>query len=434
MNEPQNAPLPPTGRLKSLARVVALGLVFRVAAADAVQWLTQRRGVLCVFPDTTIYWDLAGKIRRGEPFEQVYFGDLPHFALRTPGYPLFLAACQLAFGPRVLPVRLVQAVLGAACVWMTAGLTHRTLRDDPPGTRWTAPLIAAVFVALDPYVIANSAFVLSEALFLPLMLLAQWGLAVAWARDNDRDSSAGARGVWALLSGAATGAAVLARPSWALYAPLMLLLWIGLSARELRKTASRQALLVVLGVGIVMAPWWVRNAQIYGKFVPTALWMGASLYDGLNPAATGASDMSFLGDPDFWPLDEETQDAVLRARAWEFVRTHPGRVLQLALMKSARFWSPWPNAEAFSSPWLVAASLALALPLDCLIVLGAWDRRRDGRALVLLGLPLLYTFALHLVFVSSMRYRVPVLVPAFGLAAAGVRRLAERVGGIRERS
>ena len=75
----------------------------RIASADLVQWYTQRKGWLCVFPDTAIYWSLAGKLARGETFEVMDWGDLPHFALRTPGYPLFLAACRSAFGPRLLP-------------------------------------------------------------------------------------------------------------------------------------------------------------------------------------------------------------------------------------------------------------------------------------------------------------------------------------------
>ena len=75
-----------------------------------------------------------------------------------------------------------------------------------------------------------------------------------------------------------------------------------------------------------MAPWWVRNARVYGRFVPTALWTGASLYDGLNPRATGASDMEFLAEPEFWPLGEEAQDAALARRALAFARRHPGRV------------------------------------------------------------------------------------------------------------
>jgi 4-amino-4-deoxy-L-arabinose transferase-like glycosyltransferase len=407
--------------------VVAWGLGLRVLAADLVQWYTQRKGVLCVFPDSEIYWELAGKLRRGEPYEISYYVDLPHFALRTPGYPLFLAACQLAFGPRVLPVRLVQAALGAWCVWLVARLTRRALPDDidPPGTIWTVPLIAATITALDPFVVANSAFVLSEALFLPLMLLAQWGLASAWRGELGWRPAAG----WALMAGVASGAAVLVRPSWALYVPAVLVLWVALDWRDRgrRAAALRGAILVAVGVVVVMAPWWVRNARVYGRFVPTALWSGASLYDGLNPRATGASDMSFLADPDVWPLDEETQDAVLRARALAFAREHPGRALGLAAVKAARFWSPWPNAEAFRSPLVAAASMLVSLPLFALLGIGIWDRRRDARALVLLGLPLAYTFVLHLAFVSSMRYRVPAAVPAMGLAAVGVRRVLGRV-------
>ena len=39
--------------------------------------------------------------------------------------------------------------------------------------------------------------------------------------------------------------------------------------------------------------------------------------------------------------------------------------------------------------------------------------------------PLLYFAAVHMVFVSSVRYRVPGLVPALALAAIGARRVAD---------
>ena len=136
----------------------------------------------------------------------------------------------------------------------------------------------------------------------------------------------------ALGSGGVAGLAILVRPSWALFVPVVLCIWViaKLYDRHERTVAARGAILFMIGLALVMSPWWARNARIYGRFVPTALWMGASLYDGLNPSATGASDMDFLHDREIWPLDEQDQDAELTRRAIAFAtresvsRVEPG--------------------------------------------------------------------------------------------------------------
>src|SRR5262245_47420503 len=154
------------GRLVSLAVVLEIALALRVAAADAVEWFVRHGGQaqLDLFPDTDIYWGLARAIRAGGPYEYVEWGDIPHFAIRTPGYPILLAACQAAFGERTLPVRLVQAALGTLCVYLVYLLARQLVppdRDRPSGvaaadarpdggpddmsSRWlrAAPLVAA---------------------------------------------------------------------------------------------------------------------------------------------------------------------------------------------------------------------------------------------------------------------------------------------------
>ena len=131
----------------TLALVLEWALGLRVLAAVLVHWwYTQRKGALCIFPDTRIYWLLAETIGAGTTYEVLQWGDNPHFALRTPGYPLFLAACRLVFGVRLLPVRLVQAVLGAASVWLVYRLTARVVppcRGEQGGRRrsrsWRRP-------------------------------------------------------------------------------------------------------------------------------------------------------------------------------------------------------------------------------------------------------------------------------------------------------
>src|SRR5438034_1168307 len=84
----------------SLVAVLAVALASRVLAAGVVEWFVRnsRTARLCVFPDTAYYWLLARTIRTGSSYEVVEWGRNHLMAVRTPGYPLFLAACQAVFG------------------------------------------------------------------------------------------------------------------------------------------------------------------------------------------------------------------------------------------------------------------------------------------------------------------------------------------------
>lgn len=394
----------------ALAMVLAVGLALRVAAAFAVQAYADRLGKPCLFGDTVIYGEFARAIREGRTFVVDQSG-VPHYALRTPGYPAFLAACQLVFSERFLPVRLVQATLGTLGVYFVYRLVGRTLGDR------RMALVAAGLAAVEPYGVGLGELILSEGLFIPLMLAGLWGLASLWPRGEE--GPPGHPAVVAIGTGVAHGVAILARPSWALMVPILLACWVGGAGRAGRSKALRNALLVAAATAAVMAPWWARNARVFGRFVPTVLWVGASLYDGLSPSATGASDMEFLAEPGIVELGEVAQDAELRRRAVDFARSHPGRALGLAAIKAGRFWSPWPNAEILRSPAVAWASAVVTIPLFAGLAVGAWRCRRDGRALVLLLGPLVYFMALHMIFVSSIRYRIPGFLPALGLVAAG---------------
>ena len=130
----------------------------------------------------------------------------------------------------------------------------------------------------------------------------------------------------------------------------------------------------------------------------------------------------FLAAPDIWPLDEERQDAEL-PRALAFARGRsPAGSSGSAAIKLGRYWSPWPNAGvplAAGGPGV----RRFTVPLFVLIAVGAMERRRDLRAGPAGPAPLLYFSALHMVFASSMRYRIPAEMPALGLAAAGFTRI-----------
>jgi hypothetical protein len=151
------------------------------------------------------------------------------------------------------------------------------------------------------------------------------------------------------------------------------------------------------------------------------------LYDGLNPQATGASEMSFVeSDPVYLSLSEYDADRHFRRAAWDFVKAHPGRTLELAAIKLWRFWSPFPNAEQFRHPVAMVALAGFSAPVLALAACGAWRVRRALWAWLIPAAPILYFSLVHAVFVGSLRYRLPAEYALLPLAACGALALWHR--------
>ena len=69
-----------------------------------------------------------------------------------------------------------------------------------------------------------SAIMLSEAVFVPLMLAGLWGLAVLWVEPGRSIGSRDRRRRWCRTrERGAAGLAILVRPSWAIFVPVVLL-------------------------------------------------------------------------------------------------------------------------------------------------------------------------------------------------------------------
>ena len=165
------------------------------------------------------------------------------------------------------------------------------------------------------------------------------------------------------------------------------------------------AAMMFAGFVVVMLPWWVRNYRVTGHFVPTTLQVGASLYDGWNPQATGASDMRFVPEFEAAQRKSDADHARRRLRVSArpplppgglgLGRANPGRVVQLAGIKFLRLWNFWPNEPSFAAWPVRLAVLATYLPLMLLAALGfaAGAVVRLGRRTVLAAGRLLHALA-----------------------------------------
>lgn len=439
--------------------IAILVLAFGVRVMAATYWHRQAVANEQVFRlgDSDSYWVLAGHIARGEPYQ---YGSADASVFRAPLYPLVLSPFTLidSKSQAVYWARIFGCVCGTAAVWFVMRLAvqieqttawNEDVQATPtwlPGSN--AALAAGCLAAIYPGAIGMSIVILSEAIFCPLMLLTLLG----WHRAL---VSSKFKPVWltCLLAGAASGLAILARPSWLLFMPLAGCLVLLFS----RRRAHQLSVLAVMALGCitVMGPWWIRNYSITQRFVPTTLQVGPSLYDGLHEAASGGSDenMDFVnefvarqrrldeeaglsGQPDAGQLSKHSSfeyrlNASMNRAATEWVGKNISGAIRLALVKFGRTWSLWPSAGEVGS-----TGLRIVLTIGCfgILLLAAWASTSGlGSAttqyrttLALCWGPAVYFTLLHMVFVGSIRYREPAMLVLSALAGYELSRTLSR--------
>jgi len=408
-----------------LALVLAIAFAARMAAG--VWWQSRLpQGTRFAFGDSQTYWTLGQQLARGEPYQ---YGSPNASVFRMPGYPLLLAALFRVVGddPPVVWARGLGAVLGTLAVACLYWLGRQVF--EPP-----TALLAAGMAAIYPGAVATSVFVLSEAAFCPLMVaqLAAW--VAAWQASDPRRLFG-----WAAVAGVLAALATLVRPSWLTFIPFGIVVAVIIDRRQSRHVLL--GLVMLVGMAVTMSPWWIRNWQLVGRFVPTTLQMGASLYDGLNPRADGSSQMAFV--PEFDALEraehgggvgfEYRLDRRLFRASLDWAAGHPRRVLELVGVKFVRLWNVWPNDAGHRGWALRLVSLLSYVPTLGLGLAGVWHERGRGWPIALCWLPAVYLTLLHVVFVSSIRYREPAMLVMLLPAAAFLKaRLTSRDQDLRK--
>jgi 4-amino-4-deoxy-L-arabinose transferase-like glycosyltransferase len=392
-------------RLASLAATPDLGL-----AADPANYDLHARSIAAGdgYPDSTV-------TPAGGPT-----------AIRPPGFPFFLGAVYAVTGDSQTAGRVAQAVLGALAVLLIA-LVARELF----GAR--VALVAGVMAAVFPPFVLNGITLLSEPLFVVLELSAV--LAVLRARRP------GAGVGWVVAAGALCGLAFLTRAN-----ALALVLVLALALREpgsLRSIrAWRAPALLVVCAALVVAPWTIRNAVEFGRFIPVSTQDGFTLAGTYN-ATSEARDAIWIPaniDPAMRALldqsrdlDEAALNARLRSAAREFALDHAGYVPSVAWHNLRRL----VNLGGTRYERIVAgqeyglghdwARLMVwsTIPLLILAAAGAFTAAARRAPLWVWALPVL--FATTVFVLATNRHRAAIDPFLLMLAALAVVPLYERV-------
>jgi len=167
----------------------------------------------------------------------------------------------------------------------------------------------------------------------------------------------------------------------------------------------------------LLLPWAVRNQSVLGERIWLTTRAGISLYDGVRPGADGASDLAAIKDTGQSELE---WNETFKAQARREMRDQPGRILRLAGLKFLRTWNLWPNAEGYRSVWIKIVAGTWTIIVLALAVCGIRALWRSKATIVGLLLPAAYFTALHMLFVGSVRYRLPAMPMLEILAAWGI--------------
>lgn len=393
--------------------------IFVVALLMRAAWGTMRfvlaeDSTVLEFPDEEQYWMMARSLWNGEGLRD----ELGFRATRMPLYPAALSPFTAMPGG-VLAAKAVQWIAGALAAVLTAAAAT-TFFNRRTG------LIAGFIVALDPFLTFFSSLLLTETLFVTALAALWWMLSPMMLRNSIREKY----GRW-IVAGLLSAICVYLRES-SFGLVIVAMVFVVIYHRFERKAVVG----ATLSLGIVVAalvPWAARNQAVTDDWCWLTHRAGISLYDGVGPQASGASD---LGDKKqseaVRGLDEVQWNRYFLDHALAAIKADPGRVLHLAGVKLTRMWNPIPNVETYQSPAVRFLSAAWTIPTFALAAVGAIllsiGKKRGGLPIALfLLLPAMYLSVLHSLFVGSVRYRLAAIPMIEILAAATLVAIYDRI-------
>ena len=428
---------------RSRAGSVMLLVAFAFVLRAAFLFLAGTRAPLT--GDEFAYQQIAEHVAAGRGLFQdnnPFFPGQVLYAWQAPLYPLALGALYALLGAQVVAGKWFGIVIGTATVYVMYDLTRRVFRaplrenvaDENAAHR--IALVAGFLVAVYPGFLTLAHLLLSEGLFIFLLLLSFDFVARALEQGSGR------RWLWLALAGGMWGLATLTRGLTLYFLPV-LMIWLGWvlwRARETgdHKRARVQAIGATLLFGIVallmIAPYSTRNYFQFRQFVlletkgGVNLWLGNSPYTPYefirNVWKVGVRDPMLRE----LPQDEILRDRAAYALALNYMRAEPLSVLARVPSKFADFWGFERNlvdiAQATragggwnSLPKVGADFLgALMYVLIALCGFAGLVYARADRWKILFGAFILYFVFLHLVIFGDGRFHLP-LIPFLAMYA-----------------
>ncbi|MFT4540885.1 MAG: arylsulfatase A-like enzyme/4-amino-4-deoxy-L-arabinose transferase-like glycosyltransferase [Planctomycetota bacterium] len=338
----------------------------------------------------------------------------------SPVFPYFLAACLKVVGEDHFEfvARMLQVLISSLSILLVWSIARRAFSER-------VGMLAAAGVAFYPPLVFFSQYLLSETLYIFFMLASA---SILMRKQASTDPRA------AFFAGILGGLAALTRSVFLINVPLVL--WWMLRAKQTDKRRRVLSMgLFLVGIGLVVGPWSIRNTVRYDGFLLIDSNTGNVLHKNVNAVRPENYDFGLhkqraeeiknhSGTP---PLRERVVESGIAARnsaevhaALNYATDYPGRYLRNTVLRAADLFNPtsmvvrYIRFGRYESLSPAAAELLIGLVLmSCMLALvggvvglmqGVRNEQQSLMALFMLG-----NLVVCVLIISDSRYRLPMM-------------------------
>ena len=367
---------------------------------------------------------IAENLVSGAGFRGISWGQPEQHvtAYRPPVTPVTWALFFAAFGHRFDVIRLADIAFGTISLLLLFLIGRRMFAER-------VGLMAAAALALWPAALALTGSLMTETLYVMLELLFIW----LCLRAGDRPTL-----IRFGLAGLCAGLATLTRPNMLLLLPL-LPFWSLIVFRSDRRAMVKSLAVPALAVAVI-APWTVRNYQVFHKIIPVSTLSGTNMLIGNNDLVLQYPDRIgyFLDDkvPGFEEhargLNEAERDELAMQMTKSWLWSHRDQWGFLVWSKLKRFWTPFLHQPSRLARWGMLLSWGPVLPLALpALIASFWTFARNKNAALIVHVLILSAMAGYLIVYVFPRYRFPIEPFFILLAAVSVDWLAAQLAAMR---
>lgn len=434
-----------TGATGSRGRILILVLIFSTAlGVRLLNWQAHRGEASEVQTSVTLNYKHLARLIQENGFTSLYKASSPtsnpDLLGHPPGYPIVLAEIYRFAPDSDRAVQLIQILLDSLCALIISLIAWELMPA-------AVAVVAGLMAAFAPQFSWNSILLLPDSLAaLPILL-------AVYLITRTRN---GPRLVYLLAAGSLIGLSCWLRANALLMAPFMALCFPLIFKRGQR---LRAALPFIGGACLLVAPITIRNAIVFGTFVPVSLGAGQTLIEGIADYNTDGSlglpqtdveltrgEAAAANRPDYaaslFSPDGIPRDRARIGRGLSVIRAHPLWFSSVMILRAASMLRLERTPLRLATTNSAGPMNLLQLPLRALqklfvtavilpfVLIGAGlmiYRRQFQTLAILLAVPFYY-FCIQSALHTEYRYVLVIHYFLFVLAAYGIYTTGRKLG------